>query len=809
MKQHLQGKARLTLLQGLLIFIALFAINGRSSAQTTQPVVISPFTPTIMIGDQNLPIPGISGEANYKYTETNGVSSLTPVPTGNDYNIHISTDQNSRINLLFNGVTVTKTSHISVIDNNGSGSISGMLDICSCIFINGVNTTGLETQGTNTIANSNGTSQNTAGIFSLSKLELVNRENLYVSAPEATSYASGILCTGDLKLDGTGLLKTTGYFGIKMNGIFINTSIKSGTVIVQGSQQAIMSFMAPDLSSYEHPAITASTIGEDGPYVAYVPNSFSTYKYVRVASVITIGNAVLDVPLSGTNYYTYSETGGVSSLAAGSSANYNVAVTPVRNGKLDLTLKDITVKAHSTNVPIGSIGDVNSALFIGYVADTIAVHTLGNNTLTGADDIKVSNSSAVHSGFYVNLKIINEGTLTLAGGKAEGMSSGIFCLNKLILDNATAASKIYLSGGETDNASSGIIVMQELNILGNGYIKSIGGKAQQSSGILSSQKIVINTQGKIEGIAKDGDVNMGLDSKQLIIQSGEITLQGIDGASHANPDLSAYKSPNMEASRNIDGNPLESYNPDNWYDFKYLHIYAIRDLAQAHITLPATSIQANGSQLKPAVTVVMDGTTLTEGTDYTVTYGENVKPGQGTVTVTGIGNYSGSQTIVFTLFAKPVYVIISKVDGVSVNPGFGLNLSSIGSPFEFTVTPDAALGKEGTDFTLEVRTDKGETLYPNGNSYKIAAVDHETTVYINVTKLHTTGVETLSTLTVYGGQGSIAIVSPMNTTALIVNLTGKVVTSTKIVAGKTTFSGLQKGIYIVKAGTLTTKVVVK
>jgi hypothetical protein len=70
-------------------------------------------------------------------------------------------------------------------------------------------------------------------------------------------------------------------------------------------------------------------------------------------------------------------------------------------------------------------------------------------------------------------------------------------------------------------------------------------------------------------------------------------------------------------------------------------------------------------------------------------------------------------------------------------------------------------------------------------------------------------VEAIKTLTVYGGQGSITILSPNNTTALVVNLTGKVVASTKIVSGKTTFSGLSKGIYIVKVGTETTKVVVK
>ena len=234
-----------------------------------------------------------------------------------------------------------------------------------------------------------------------------------------------------------------------------------------------------------------------------------------------------------------------------------------------------------------------------------------------------------------------------------------------------------------------------------------------------------------------------------------------------------------------------------------------RDIAYATISLENGSFQANGSQIKPSVTASFYGMPLNEGTDFTLTYTNNVEPGKATVTITGIGSYSGSQTLTFIIYAKPVYVIIPKVDGVSVTPGFGLNLAGIGQPFEFSVTPDATLGKEGTDYTIEVRNDKGETLAPNGYSYKIAAVDHETTIYIIVTRLHTTGVESISTLTIYGGQGNITVESPTDTTALVVNLTGKVIASTKLSSGKTLFNGLSQGIYIVKVGTTTQKVSVK
>lgn len=56
-----------------------------------------------------------------------------------------------------------------------------------------------------------------------------------------------------------------------------------------------------------------------------------------------------------------------------------------------------------------------------------------------------------------------------------------------------------------------------------------------------------------------------------------------------------------------------------------------------------------GSSVAPQIRVKAAGKTLTEGTDYTVTYANNTKAGKASVTVTGMGNYSGSLTKSFTI----------------------------------------------------------------------------------------------------------------------------------------------------------------
>ena len=58
-----------------------------------------------------------------------------------------------------------------------------------------------------------------------------------------------------------------------------------------------------------------------------------------------------------------------------------------------------------------------------------------------------------------------------------------------------------------------------------------------------------------------------------------------------------------------------------------------------------------GSAITPTVTVMDGETTLVLNTDYTVAYSNNVETGTATVTVTGMGNYSGTATANFTIVA--------------------------------------------------------------------------------------------------------------------------------------------------------------
>ena len=63
----------------------------------------------------------------------------------------------------------------------------------------------------------------------------------------------------------------------------------------------------------------------------------------------------------------------------------------------------------------------------------------------------------------------------------------------------------------------------------------------------------------------------------------------------------------------------------------------------------ASSVSFTGSNITPSVTVKVAGRSLTNGTDYTVSYSNNKNVGKATVKITGKGNYSGSLSAKFDI----------------------------------------------------------------------------------------------------------------------------------------------------------------
>ena len=77
-------------------------------------------------------------------------------------------------------------------------------------------------------------------------------------------------------------------------------------------------------------------------------------------------------------------------------------------------------------------------------------------------------------------------------------------------------------------------------------------------------------------------------------------------------------------------------------------ITTTKDISQGQLTLSFSSLTYTGSPIQATgATLTVGGTTLTEGTDYTLSYSDNVKVGTATATATGIGACTGSLKTTF------------------------------------------------------------------------------------------------------------------------------------------------------------------
>lgn len=83
---------------------------------------------------------------------------------------------------------------------------------------------------------------------------------------------------------------------------------------------------------------------------------------------------------------------------------------------------------------------------------------------------------------------------------------------------------------------------------------------------------------------------------------------------------------------------------------------SVSDLA---VTLEKNAYPYTGSRIEPAVVSVKDGdTVLAKDTDYTVSYGENINAGTGTVVITGKSAvYAGSKTVEFKIEGKKAGIV--------------------------------------------------------------------------------------------------------------------------------------------------------
>jgi len=99
-----------------------------------------------------------------------------------------------------------------------------------------------------------------------------------------------------------------------------------------------------------------------------------------------------------------------------------------------------------------------------------------------------------------------------------------------------------------------------------------------------------------------------------------------------------------------------------------------------------------GKAITPVLTITYNGVTLIEGTDYTLTYSNNIKIGTAKIIIEGKGNYIGTKTVTFKILRN---IASAKVSGLVTKTYTGSRQGQ-----KLTVKHGTATLKAGTHYTV-------------------------------------------------------------------------------------------------------------
>ena len=302
------------------------------------------------------------------------------------------------------------------------------------------------------------------------------------------------------------------------------------------------------------------------------------------------------------------------------------ALTPavtVKDGETTLTKDQDFSVSYSENLNAGTAKAtlVGTGLYSGQVEKTFTIQK-ADLTVTAPTARELTYTGLAQT-------LINAATLQGAGNIEE-------CQIQYSLDNTTWNTALP----EGTNAGSYTVFFKAVSDANHNpveaqFINVPIYKAALTTVLLQATNLVYNQQ-------EQSPVITGVKAGQLDVPADAYIVSGNKATTVGNYELTVTP---KDDAQNYDGTAKAAYS-----------IVA----ADAQIfTISAIADQTyTGSPLKPAV-VVKDGeTTLVENTDYTLTYDNNLNVGTATVTATGIGNYTGTQTKEFAITKADMVITV-------------------------------------------------------------------------------------------------------------------------------------------------------
>ncbi len=448
--------------------------------------------------------------------------------------------------------------------------------------------------------------------------------------------------------------------------------------------------------------------GEKRYDIAYYKNGFEKSNLVKRDQIIDAATyyvAIVGVPSKG----TYAKTSVQNScaytinprsiapayiLVSGYDGTYYYTGQPIEPKGITVEDTDLPVKNDTTDPQRRSVKLVNGTDFdVSYTnnisAGKASIVVAGKGNYTGS---RVAYFNIVSSDTSGNNTWdgTSEGTGSITNGTTTIAASDII----LGYDNSTYNCMMYNGYERIPTVSINGASTSEFIITANNNVRPgvatlmITGRGNNYTGTIIKNytiKANLSSYGTVGAIADQNYTGNQVTPYVTVTCGGNLLTQGHDYTlTYAN---------NTNVGR---ATVIATAAADSYYLGTATGYFNISNTATGmEITGYASSYTYTGNAVTPDVVVTMNGRVLNRGTDYTVTYSNNTNVGTATMTVTGIGSYSGTKTINYVIEAKNIENCIT----TAVN-----NYQYTGNTYTPAVTlTDASTGKAltaGTDYTI-------------------------------------------------------------------------------------------------------------
>lgn len=144
----------------------------------------------------------------------------------------------------------------------------------------------------------------------------------------------------------------------------------------------------------------------------------------------------------------------------------------------------------------------------------------------------------------------------------------------------------------------------------------------------------------------------------------------------------SYRNNTAAGTATVTVTGIGAYSGKAETSFTIRRLYSVSD---AKIELQgAADLIYNGSSQKPTPTVTLDGKNLVQGTDYTVSYRNNVNAGTAAVVIYGTGDYNGTAEKEFTIAkAEQAIKVTVRNDTISVEDTTSVSVSNAKTALEY------------------------------------------------------------------------------------------------------------------------------